>query len=214
MLTDADRTLGHRLAGEWLAQAGETDAMVLAEHFDRGADRERAAVWFARAAGQALRGGELEAAIARAERSVACGATGETLSEASRIESQARYWRGELAAAETIALRAIEHASEGTAHWFHAVRELVSPIADQGQMDVIASWAKKAYAAVPSTPAAAEAQVACLAWCGGALAQVGQRTLASMLLERAESTLVTLPKPDAWVMLLGADRGGEEGQPQ
>ncbi len=42
-LTDEDRRLGHRLAGAWLEGAGETDAMVLAAHFEAGGDLERAA---------------------------------------------------------------------------------------------------------------------------------------------------------------------------
>ncbi len=36
MLTDGDRTLGHRLAGEWLETHGSTDATAMAEHFRRG----------------------------------------------------------------------------------------------------------------------------------------------------------------------------------
>jgi eukaryotic-like serine/threonine-protein kinase len=198
-LTGADRVLGHRLAGEWLEGSGERDAMVLAEHFDRGADRPRAAVWFARAAGHALQGGDLDAAMSRAERSLACGATGETLSEASAIDAQARHWRGELATAVTSALRAVEHAGEGTAHWFNAVRNLVEPMAEQDRLDEVVFWGKKAYAAVPSTQPAAEAQVACLAWYGGCFSQTGQPALASALLERAEATMATLPKLDAWV---------------
>jgi DNA-binding winged helix-turn-helix (wHTH) protein/tetratricopeptide (TPR) repeat protein len=198
-LTGGDRVLGHRLAGEWLEGRGESDAMVLAEHFDRGADRDRAAVWFARAAEQALQGDELDAAITRAERAIVCGAAGDTLSDASRIQAQARYWRGELAASVTSALRAIEHAGEGTAHWFHAIRELIGPVGEQDRVDEIAFWGKKAYDVVPSSQAAAEAQVACLAWCGGALSQAGQAALGAALLERAETTLATLPKRDAWV---------------
>jgi DNA-binding winged helix-turn-helix (wHTH) protein/tetratricopeptide (TPR) repeat protein len=200
-LTGSDRVLGHRLAGEWLEGRGESDAMVLAEHYDLGADRERAAVWFARAAGQALQATDLDAAITRAERSIASGATGNTLSEAIRIEAQARYWRGDVAAAVTSARRAIQHADEGTAQWFHAIRELCQPVTETDGFDEIAIWAKKALAALPSTQPAAEAQVACLAWCAGCLAQGGQPGLATALLERAESTLATLPKPDAWVTL-------------
>ena len=41
MLTDEDRALGHRLAGEWLEQKGSSDAMVLAEHFRRGDEPAR-----------------------------------------------------------------------------------------------------------------------------------------------------------------------------
>ncbi len=42
MLTEEDRKLGHRLAGEWLEQHGETDPMVLAGHFERGGAKARA----------------------------------------------------------------------------------------------------------------------------------------------------------------------------
>jgi predicted ATPase len=34
-LTEGDRRLGHRLAGEWLAQRGEADPVVLADHLER-----------------------------------------------------------------------------------------------------------------------------------------------------------------------------------
>ena len=46
MLTDADRTLGHHLAGAWLEQAGAGDAMALAEHFRRGGEPARAVRWY------------------------------------------------------------------------------------------------------------------------------------------------------------------------
>jgi hypothetical protein len=35
MLTEGDRVAGHWLAGQWLEQAGETDAAILSEHFAR-----------------------------------------------------------------------------------------------------------------------------------------------------------------------------------
>src|SRR5262249_45931732 len=41
-LTEEDQRLGHRLAGEWLEQRGESDPMVLAGHFERGGDSARA----------------------------------------------------------------------------------------------------------------------------------------------------------------------------
>ncbi|MCC6555309.1 MAG: protein kinase, partial [Polyangiaceae bacterium] len=54
MLTEQDRTLGHRLAGAWLEEAGETDAVTLAEHFERGGEPRSAIVWYRNAAEQAL----------------------------------------------------------------------------------------------------------------------------------------------------------------
>ncbi len=73
MLTERDRAVGHRVAGEWLVQAGEQDPMVLGVHFERGGVGRRAAEFYAHAAEMALRGGDLSAAITRAENGLACG---------------------------------------------------------------------------------------------------------------------------------------------
>ncbi|HUH01465.1 MAG TPA: protein kinase, partial [Kofleriaceae bacterium] len=53
-LTDDDRQTGHRLAGHFLQQAGETDPVVLAEHFAGGGAFDQAVDYFERAAEQAL----------------------------------------------------------------------------------------------------------------------------------------------------------------
>lgn len=68
MLTDSDRRLGHRLAGEWLAAAGETDALELATHFERGDAPAQAATWFLAAGNRHLQEGQPEAALALLER--------------------------------------------------------------------------------------------------------------------------------------------------
>ncbi len=39
LLTDEDRKLGHRLAGEWLLKVGEPDWNLVAQHFERGGAR-------------------------------------------------------------------------------------------------------------------------------------------------------------------------------
>ncbi|HRI70099.1 MAG TPA: hypothetical protein PK156_37975 [Polyangium sp.] len=75
MLTDGDLALGHVIAAEWLIQIGDQDPMVLAAHFDRGRVPQRAAEYYARAAEQAMRGMDLDAAILRAEKGLDCGPT-------------------------------------------------------------------------------------------------------------------------------------------
>jgi serine/threonine protein kinase/tetratricopeptide (TPR) repeat protein len=72
LLTESDRKLGHRQAGEWLEQVGERDALVLAEHFERGGELVRAAAQYQRAADQALEASDTAAVAARAERGLAC----------------------------------------------------------------------------------------------------------------------------------------------
>ncbi len=99
MLTDADRALGHRLAAAWLERAGETDATVLGEHLERGNAPARAAVWYLDAARGALHAHELGGVLARAERGIACGATGQCLGGLLRLQAEAHRWRGENASA-------------------------------------------------------------------------------------------------------------------
>jgi tetratricopeptide (TPR) repeat protein len=70
-LTEDDQRLGHRRAGEWLERHGE-GPMVLAGHFERGGNRERAAEFYLRAAEQAFHILDLEATMARAAQGLAC----------------------------------------------------------------------------------------------------------------------------------------------
>jgi eukaryotic-like serine/threonine-protein kinase len=71
-LTDEDRQLGHRRAGEWLEQHGEGDPMVLAAHFERGGAGARAAACYLRASEQAILVLDLRVALARADLGLAC----------------------------------------------------------------------------------------------------------------------------------------------
>ncbi|AUX32152.1 MULTISPECIES: serine/threonine-protein kinase PknK [Sorangium] len=120
MLTEDDRALGHRLAGEWLAQSGETDAMVLATHFELGGERGRAIDCYRRAAEQALGGNDYAAAIERAERAIACGAAGDELGELDTIKAEAHRYRGDFASAERHAVAAMAALPEGSVRWYRA----------------------------------------------------------------------------------------------
>jgi len=91
-LTAADQTLGHRLAGEWLEQHGETDSLTLAEHFERGGLPDRAAHHYLQAARQANTGGDLDAAIARARRGLALPVTDATGLALHELLVEAHTW--------------------------------------------------------------------------------------------------------------------------
>jgi tetratricopeptide (TPR) repeat protein len=121
MLTDEDRKLGHALAGTWLDASGGADAAALAEHFHKGGENARAAQLFARAAAGALEASSLSDAIALAARGAACGAAGELLGRLRLVESEARSWRGENAAALEHAEEAATLLPKGTAQWAEAM---------------------------------------------------------------------------------------------
>jgi eukaryotic-like serine/threonine-protein kinase len=135
MLTEEDRTLGHRLAGEWLSRRGKDDAMALAEHFERGEQSERAAAWYQRAAEHAFKGNDLEAAIARAERAMVCGASDEMLGRLQLLQAKAHYWRGENHDAMRCGLSAMRALRRGSAPFCEAAAEAVLASARIGDLE-------------------------------------------------------------------------------
>ena len=124
MLTEHDRALGHRLAGGWLEERGESDSAVLAEHFERGGDAPRAAVCYARAAAQAIEGNDFAAVIARVARAVRCGAAGTELGALRLLEAKAERWRGAFPAAKQAAEEALALLKRSSPEWYEAAGEL------------------------------------------------------------------------------------------
>ncbi|WP_437757270.1 protein kinase domain-containing protein [Sorangium sp. So ce1389] len=167
-LSRGDRLLGHRLAGAWLEEAGESDALALAEHFDHGGEHGRAMRWFLRGAEQALARGDLAAAIANAERGARHGdlcdrladanpdeergassgprsarGGGETLSALRLVQAEAHRWRGEFEQAQRCAAQAARRLPRGTPLWFRAADELMSASGRRGDFVLSTAWAKE-----------------------------------------------------------------------
>jgi tetratricopeptide (TPR) repeat protein len=185
MLTDGDRVLGHRVAGEWLSRMGAQDAFVLAEHFDRGREPARAATWYRRGAAQALEANDLAAAISRAERGVSCGAVGEALGALRLLQAQALFWLGEYGPAARRAEEASELVPAGGAAWFHALGEAMAAMGQQGLYAQVEAWARATVAAPPAADGAEArgAQLACLCRAAGYLLDGGRLEAADTLLE-------------------------------
>ncbi|MFO0758449.1 MAG: AAA family ATPase [Byssovorax sp.] len=141
-LTEADRRLGHRLAARWLEQAGERDAALLAEHFERGGEPERAVVSYRRAAEQALEGNDFQAAVARAERGAA-HAAGEVLGALRLLQAEAHKWMGSAASAELCAIEAMGRFPVGSALWYVAAAEAASMRLRLGRHDDLAALAEE-----------------------------------------------------------------------
>jgi eukaryotic-like serine/threonine-protein kinase len=139
MLTDRDRKRGHLRAGEWLEsrfhadgnldRGAAIDAVVLAEHFERGDDPRRASGWYQRAAEQALEGDDLATAIECAEHAVtsllAAGAADtaedrERLGELRQLQSGAHIWRGEYQLAAARGREALAALRPASTRWLNA----------------------------------------------------------------------------------------------
>jgi serine/threonine protein kinase/tetratricopeptide (TPR) repeat protein len=187
-LTDVDRTLGHRLAGEWLERAGASDAMTVAEHFRRGAQPERAGRWYHRAAEQALEASDLAAAIDRADKGLEHGASAEERGGMRLVQAEAHVWRGELALAEERGLEAAALLPCGGQGWFRAVAQVVIAAGKLGGFDRVEGWIDRAITVEP-TPGAASARLVCLSQCASYLVFGGRYTAADRLMEMVDRAL-------------------------
>jgi eukaryotic-like serine/threonine-protein kinase len=132
MFTDKDRIVGHRLAAQWLEKMGEREAVVLAEHLERGNEPKRAITFYRRAAAQALEGNDLVACLQRTERGIACGAEGEVLGRLLLRKAEAHRWRGENAEAKECAAQAMRLLPRTGRRWFLAAGETVEACARLG----------------------------------------------------------------------------------
>jgi tetratricopeptide (TPR) repeat protein len=160
-LTQTDRALAHRLAGDWLARAGETDPSVLADHYDRGESPELAVGHFRRAAAQAMEGNDYERALAYADRGLACGPDDPTRGSLLAIKSEVTYWRGDNAVASELAAEAAGLAPAGSRDWFAAVSVAAGALGQRGMNDLVAEWLERA-ARAPVSPETRGAQVVAL----------------------------------------------------
>ncbi|WP_437753940.1 serine/threonine-protein kinase [Sorangium sp. So ce1389] len=188
MLTEADRRLGHALAGAWLEGAGEPDAMTLAEHFERGVVPARAAAAYLRAAQHALEGNDLGAAIARAERGLACAPEAAVVGALRLVQAEAHVWRGDLALAEERGTEAARHLARGSAPWFAAIAQVVAAASKLGGFDRVERWMSEAIAA-PALEGAESARSTSL--CAGAatLAFAGRPAVVEALIAAVERAL-------------------------
>jgi serine/threonine protein kinase/tetratricopeptide (TPR) repeat protein len=184
MLTAQDCRLGHRLAGEYLEQAGERAAIVLVEHFERAAELERAAQWSKLAATQALDANDLAAVLERVARGVRCGAQGETLGYLRHTEAQARFFRGEFGEAELAAREAVGQMP--AAGRLQAMNELIAALGHQAKFAEVERWAVEIRAQAPSEEGR-NAWLACLLRAAGYLLPAGRYDLTQELLDEVQA---------------------------
>jgi tetratricopeptide (TPR) repeat protein len=214
MLTDHDRELGNRLAGEWLELAVVCDPIVLAEHFDRGGLPERAIAYFYRAAEQALEGNDLAAAIDRAERGIIRGAERRVHGGLRLIASEAHKWRGNLADAYAFGVEAARHLDAGAPAWFRAVGEVISLAAQLARIDDLGVWVAEAVRAEAIGDAVGPKVIA-LCRSVAALIQTGHRFDADRILDHVQRLAPNLARLDrltaARVHNAWAVRGQEAG---
>jgi serine/threonine protein kinase/tetratricopeptide (TPR) repeat protein len=138
MLTEADRVLGHRLAGQWLQAHGECEALVLAEHFERGGMLEQAAAHYLRAAQLLLAGGgDWQSIRTRVQQGLACVETGDTRIALMGVFCEVAIWTPNAFAEAIQYAKQMQHlVVPGSEAWAHALSMLLLTSLAQDDMRV------------------------------------------------------------------------------
>jgi serine/threonine protein kinase len=160
-LSEDDRRLGHRLAADWLARHGETDPMMLAEHYDRGGIGEHAARCYHRAAVEALAGNDYAAVHDRVARAVALTEDRELQGRLLALDAEAYRWHAEYAHAAHTARRALELFPKGSAEWFEILGEGGHAAALAEDFTFAEDVARDLFETMPEAPALTAWTVAC-----------------------------------------------------
>ncbi|MCA9596777.1 MAG: protein kinase [Myxococcales bacterium] len=195
MLTDDDRVVGHRLAAEWLERQPNPDAIVLADHFEKGGDVAKAAAWYLRATESAFARNDLNGALAQATRGLAHATEPAVVGQLRSLQADASFWLGRMADSLHYAMAAVSSAERGTRAWCRAMKRLLGGSADLGCDDWFLEAAKWHLATEPSPDALAE-------WVGAAamgafvLLNRGGHVLADGLIERAREIAARFVEPE------------------
>ncbi|MGZ5969724.1 MAG: hypothetical protein ACXWP4_18755, partial [Polyangiales bacterium] len=184
-LTPHDRVLGHGLAAEWLESVGEREALVVAEHWERAGDVDRALPWTAKAARAALEADHLDAAIALAERGLNEGAHGALRAELLHVATHAYGWRSKFRVALGHAREAMALVTPGTSEWYDAVGATVFAGVNLGDPTVVAEVVPALLGFEGDPPPTGSFAFATVLLVIG-LSVVGHRGLAEMFLSRME----------------------------
>jgi tetratricopeptide (TPR) repeat protein len=123
MLTEGDRRLAHGLAGDWLQTVGERDPCVLADHFERSAEPQRALPWLLRAGRAALGSGDLSGAVLLARRGLRLEPSGRERADLLLIQAHASAW-GTQTSLE-LAEEALRLFPAGSSSWWFSLALLV-----------------------------------------------------------------------------------------
>jgi tetratricopeptide (TPR) repeat protein len=195
-LTENDRTLGHRLAAEWLEKTNEK-ALTLAEHFERGGEARRAATYYKRAAEQALTSNDFDGVLRTAEASLRLGADADERGDVELMIAEAHTWRGRLADGDDWASRALISLPEGSANWWRAAGEAAFARGSLARYDSLTGLLAR-MREVPADAEGIRARVIALARTTAVLFAAGRYQLAEQMLAQID--------PDADALIGDGDR--------
>jgi tetratricopeptide (TPR) repeat protein len=183
-LTDADRRAAHRTAAAWFETHGE-DPYVLAEHLWLGDDAASALPHYLAAAQQAFDNADLATALARCDRALACGATGEALGRVRAVQTGCRVHSRDFREALVVGREALRLLPRGSSAWCQTVTWLLAAAGFLGDAAQLFELVRELEGVEPA-PAARGAYVQALSMVVALFVVVGAHDRARPYLERMD----------------------------
>ncbi len=201
LLTEEDRSLGHRLAGEWLEQHGRGDALALAEHFERGGELERAVHHYGAAAEHASAADDGEAVLACVERGLRCNPQGEPRGILLSLKASVHLGREQYAETAGLASEALALLRQGSRRWCMTIHDIFPALA-LSQPELLMPYALR-FLEVSLLPEARSDYLRSATWLVVTLELTGVKDAAASLMARirAESAHLDDHDASAWAHL-------------
>ncbi|WP_394830176.1 protein kinase [Pendulispora rubella] len=201
LLTDRGRKAGHRAAAEFLQATGEHDPNVLAEHYALGGELDRATVFYARAAAEALDHANLREVSRLAEQGIACGAKGELRGSLRGVQARALMMDCDYLKGYALVSEALPLLHRGSVDWCNAVGTMVvAMLSSLNRYDEALEWGEVLRTTDPE-PDAIGAYVESLRSLSGMLTLLSRREEVKTYLARMDTIVETshrLPVRGSW----------------
>jgi eukaryotic-like serine/threonine-protein kinase len=194
-LAPVDVAPAHAAAGDWLARHGERDALLLADHFERGGKAARAVPLLVRSALAAVEGGDFPGAIKLARRGLAIGASGHDRGTLLLVSSTAASW-GLHAPAEMDELReALDRLPHASSQWWLALSGLIFGSSEKGDAEAGQKYLELAASTAPG-PELTAYYGQSLQTLGSTSVVIGQPEIGWALVGRFDTIAVDDPRCD------------------
>jgi tetratricopeptide (TPR) repeat protein len=185
LVPESLRATGHLQAGQWLETAGESEPIVLAEHYKLGGQKPKALHFFTRACKQSCerQRSDLQGAQRCLEAALACGPTGPALTELQVLEADIAFWTDDAPRTISVSNEVLPKLVEGSSAWTQVVGNLMLMNAMAGRLEEAGALGHLLLSIEPA-PEATAAHIEALAFLSGMYQWTGQQNLALPLLER------------------------------
>ena len=208
-LTEEERVLDHRLAGQMLEPRG--DPSLVAEHFERAGDRAEAIAKHDQAATIALARSDCAGALRHVRRAIESGAHGAELAHLQGVAAEAHNGRGAHTEAALASLAAMAGLPEGSAEFHRVLTEHIVAAARTGNVDRVLEMARRVLG-LPSVAETAGLRAIALARAASSLLFGKHRAEGLRIVTEVEALLAAHPQDDLLVVALARELRGHRAR--